>query len=149
MRTRIPLLVMGMALMISACQKDELLAPTPKSEDLSLQPITDITWVLQRDRDGQYPAHPGSQAPWFLLASRGETVRGNTACNDIMGRYLMAGDNLRFMPLAQTRRYCADVMDVEDRYLAVLAATDGYRLGRDGMLTLMSDGQELAWFAKR
>jgi putative lipoprotein len=89
------------------------LAPTP---DAAMQ---ETTWLAEAI--GGEGITPGVQST--LRVDPDGRASGSAACNRFTGSATLAGDEVRFGPLATTRRMCPpDVMDQEDRYLAALAA---------------------------
>jgi heat shock protein HslJ len=69
------------------------------------------------------------------------TVTGSAACNGYSGDYRTSGaDGLTITSLGQTMKACAaDLMQVEQQYLAALAKVTSYHVGADG-LTLRDAG---------
>lgn len=65
------------------------------------------------------------------------TVSGSTGCNTFNGTYTIDGSAITFGPLATTRMACAaDVMAIEDAYLAALDGASSWSIGSDGQLML-------------
>ena len=151
MKTRALMLVMGATLLINACQKDELDVPvTMKAEQFAVPAprLTDLRWTLARFDRSQELVTAQQVAPWFMLSSGSGNVSGFTGCNEVTGRFDQIRGHLSFVGLAYTRRMCPDVAATEDRYQAVLEATDHFRL-EPGVLTLMRGEEELAQFVAR
>jgi heat shock protein HslJ len=152
MRTKFLWLVASVALLTSACQKDELIAPAGSVKSggdlLTNNVVTGVQWALV--------SLPGEPAPmhdlglFFMLAPTNNEVTGSTGCNQLTGQYRLAGDKLAFISMAHTRRFCPDVYvaRMESRFMQVLGRTDSYIMG-DGSLILMQAGQELARFKQR
>jgi copper homeostasis protein (lipoprotein) len=154
MNTKLLWLVASIALLTSACQKDEVIAPTStlKSGDMltSSEPITGVQWTLVSIMNEGTVASmdmvdPHAGAPWFLLKSSTNDVVGATGCNDLTGHYRLIGDQLGFLSILHTRRYCStgNIAEMEGRFLKVLSVTDRYRM-EDGVLILMQGQRELA-----
>ncbi len=147
MKYQISLLVMGVALMISGCHKEDPVAPSNLTAQAAHQPetamIQEINWnlITLEGSTYEFPA----DGPWFRLVSRDNDVTGHTACNELTAAYQLTGQQLRFVNVASTRIYCPDVTELEQRYLQALRLTDSYQLQSD-TLVLTSGEQALARF---
>jgi heat shock protein HslJ len=74
-----------------------------------------------------------------------ERVSGSTGCNNYSAGYKVNGNDLRFGPVAATRRACVPaLMDQEERFTKVLEATTSYRRDDEYLRLFNDQGQELA-----
>lgn len=126
------------ALWQGACQVERVQLGSPS---VGVE-IVGSEWRLI-ELDGRPVAAPS--APPTLLLSEDTKASGFAGCNRYTGSYDLAQERLTFGRLASTRMYCAESMDVEQRFLAALEKTHSYR--RDGAeLTLVGDSGTIARF---
>ena len=79
-----------------------------------------------------------------LLMQDGQ-AGGNSGCNSYFTSYELDGFDLTFGPVGSTMMACPDGMELEQRFLQVLARVDTFRL--DGnVLTLLQGTEQLATF---
>lgn len=112
----------------------------------SARPFERTTWQLA-ELDGNEVAADGDREAPNLYFDDGppQRVSGSTGCNRLSGSYSLSGDGLKFGPLATTKMACADGMAQEQAFLAVLAATHGWRtLDRQVLELLDARGEVLA-----
>lgn len=104
-------------------------------------PLTGAPWRVTGLAGLDLP--PGVQ-PTLAFAPEG-AVTGHAGCNRYRGRYVRDGAAVTFSALIGTRMACArDVMAVESRFFAALAAVTGLALTAEGGLELLgSDGPPL------
>lgn len=74
-------------------------------------------------------------------------VAGTSGCNRLSGSYTARGAALSFGPTAGTRMMCADGMDLERAFLALLGEVAGWRAGAAGIELLDAGGAALAAFS--
>ena len=90
-------------------------------------------------------APAGAEAPVTLQLGADGNASGRGGCNGYGGPYSLAGDALRFGPLAATKMACAPaLMDQEQRYFDTLAKVTRYAVADDGALLLeTAEGKEI------
>ena len=90
-------------------------------------------------------APAGGEAPITLQLGADGRASGRGGCNGFGGPYTLAGDALRFGPLAATKMACAPaLMDQEQRYFDTLAQVARYAVADDGALLLTTgEGKEI------
>jgi len=64
----------------------------------------------------------------FVLRSDGKTVKGFSGCNNFMGSYKVDGNKIEFGPMAGTRKFCKETMDVENAFMKVFKETNNYKI---------------------
>jgi len=64
----------------------------------------------------------------FVLRNDGKTVKGFSGCNNFMGSYKVNGNNIEFGPMAGTRKFCKETMDIEKAFLQVFDKTNNYKI---------------------
>lgn len=90
------------------------------------------------------PLVPDSRVTLSLYGD-GKAV-GRAGCNNYSGTYKRAGDSISFGPLISTKMACApEIMNQEQSYLDILAASPRYERIADGALVLTTeDGRRIA-----
>ena len=107
-------------------------------------------WVATAiDRDS-LPALSASITPSLRFVLSEPTMYGNAGCSRFTGRAVLRGLDLEPLPVALTRRACADstVMARETRYSQILSAGGWFRL-EGAELVLSQGGTEVARFRRR
>ena len=140
-RTVIIACLLPLAAWMSACEVKQVQIGSP-SVDVSIAPSE---WALI-ELDNQ-PLPAVSQAPTLVLAEDGK-ANGFAGCNQFAGTYTLAAGQLTFSPLAATRMFCGETMNLEQQYLSALGSTRTYRQTADS-LELVGDNGTVARFQKR
>lgn len=108
------------------------------SHRLSGADLADRAWtLLSIDRE----AIAGLESP-VTLVIEGETVSGNSGCNGYRGTMTDGAETgaIRFSVLATTRMACPELQTgLEQRYLAALAQTSGFRFLATRLLLVGAD----------
>ena len=140
-RTVIMACLLPLAVWLSACEVKQVQVGSP-SVDVSIVPSE---WALI-ELDNQ-PLPAVSQAPTLVLAEDGK-ANGFAGCNQFSGTYTLAAGQLTFSPLAATRMFCGETMNLEQQYLSALGSTRTYRQTANS-LELVGDKGTVARFQKR
>lgn len=113
-----------------------LAAPASAPANVNLK-LRDTPWTLETLADT--PA-PEGQRVHLVLASTSQHLSGNAGCNRLSGRYTQRGTALALKPVATTRMACAPAqMQLEERFLQTIAATDSYRIEGRTLSLLQGD----------
>ena len=100
---------------------------------------------------GSTPVIPNTQLT--LTFNNDGTLSGFAGCNNYNGKYVLSGQTTEFGkaisigPIASTKMYCADTMNLETTYLTILQNTNTYSITNNTMLT-RSTGLDQLSFAK-
>jgi heat shock protein HslJ/uncharacterized lipoprotein NlpE involved in copper resistance len=106
-------------------------------------------WKLVELNGRSIAIGPGQQEPHLRLESVLRRVTVSSGCNSLQGGYQVSQGNLRFTPMAGTKKACPeDVMDQEGALLKALEATTTFRLFTEA-LELYGQGKRLARFEKQ
>ena len=134
-----------LAWLLMACAQSGGEVPTPAAP--SGVSVQDVEWVLV-ELNGE-PIRPagGGPVPTLTLAGADRRAAGQAGCNRLTGSYEATGDSLRFGALATTRMYCP-AMDMEQQFLAALAATRSYRATANELELLNGEGRGIARFTR-
>lgn len=90
----------------------------------------------------------GGRKASLHLSLGAHQASGLAGCNRFVGEYTASGSKLSFGPLALTRMFCADGMDLEAQYSTALGTVDGFRVDRSG-LSLTSGSRVVARFTRQ
>jgi heat shock protein HslJ len=96
-----------------------------------------------------YPVDPAR--PLTLRLEAEGRASGSAGCNSFSGSWAKRSrERIRFGPLVTTKMGCdAATMEQEQRYLAILAAVQGYSLYGDGSVSLIAaDGRAVRFRRK-
>lgn len=143
----VPVLTQGggrtVSLALTALATPEPVAETPP-EGL---PVADLVGDWRLTEAGGEAAAEGVRSSLTLTAG-GEAL-GSGGCNSFRGTYVAGAGDLRFGPIAATRRACpAPQMDQETRLLAALEATQGFRIEGTALLLTDAAGTVVARFGR-
>ena len=100
------------------------------------------TWQLNTLNNKVVSPLPNNEQISFTLTESTLAINGFAGCNNYFSSYQLADANLSFDPIASTRRFCQDEADIEQQYLAMLAAVKFYQL-QAGQLWLIDQQQKV------
>jgi heat shock protein HslJ len=128
---------------------DSTLSGTGDGGDHLVVGLQNTYWKLVDLGGNPVTMLPGQQREQRItLAADGKRLIGFSGCNALVGSYQLDGAALRLGPLGATRMACAEpVMAAENRLLAALSATTGYRIEGPQLLLLGADGVLARWEA--
>lgn len=71
-------------------------------------------------------------------------IAGDASCNRFGGTCTIEGNNMKVGPLRSTRRACEpEIMQQEQKFLALLATVTSWEIGAEGELVLRGEGGEI------
>ena len=79
------------------------------------------------------------------------TLSGFGGCNNYNGKYVLTGQTTEFGkgisigPIASTKMYCADTMNLETTYLTILQNTNTYSINNNTMITRSTGLDQLSF----
>ena len=85
-------------------------------------------WKLTHLGDVPVIAGGKQREPHLVFGSQDRRVGGSSGCNRLMGGYALEGGTLAFSRLASTRMACAEGMDTEQQFLAVLEQVKTWKI---------------------
>ncbi len=120
----------------SASTQGQLIGPTWSLVELSGQPA---------------PLGAGDRPATLIIQDGGEPrASGFAGCNRWFSAYtLTAPDRIHFTAPGSTKMACASGMDLEQRFLAIIAATRGYTLSDSTLVLLDQSGASHARLVAR
>jgi heat shock protein HslJ len=101
--------------------------------------LTGTSWKLVELEGASSTPGAGGKEPFLSFTEDGK-VSGFAGCNRFTGTTQSDDDGLSFSPLAATRMACAEGMEQENRFLAMLAEVERYSI-RGNDLALYGGGE--------
>jgi len=98
---------------------------------------------------GSTPVIPNTQLT--LTFNNDGTLSGFAGCNNYNGKYVLSGQTTEFGkaisigPIASTKMYCADTMNLETTYLTILQNTNTYSINNNTMITRSTGLDQLSF----
>ena len=139
------LVVAGAALlMISACQR-----PQGEKGGTNGDPAFQNSYWKLVELGESGPVNDSGSAEAHLIFGGDSSVTGRTGCNHLSGKYARNGDAIRFEPLITTKMACPDRMELEQRFLAALGATQRWKISGGKLELYDGAGKMLARFEAR
>lgn len=135
-------------LILAACRTSE--PPIPAADSVpatAAEPkgITDRDWDLVTIGDHPAPSGAGDKPVTLRFDPATERAAGFAGCNRYSAGYRIAGDSVGFQPAMSTKMACDKGMDLEVRYLALLADVRTFA-ATDSTLTLIGASGPIASF---
>jgi putative lipoprotein len=121
---------------LTACTTDN---STSKQAPVTARSLTAVDWQLLQV--GSLTADAAAESPsWIRLEVQDAqtSVQGNTGCNSMRGTLTIDGQQLRFGPIATTKRYCPQTAAIESALLEALQEARQWSIS-DGQLKLLDD----------
>lgn len=135
--TRVWWLALVAAAALSACSVPEL---QPAVAPVVAQKLVGVQWEAVTFNHAQPVQAPRPQLRWTTP----QLVVGVGGCNNFFGSVEMAGDNLRFGPLAATGKACMTAPSgQEDLFFKALESTRKARMERGQLVLLDENGMVL------
>ncbi len=95
---------------------------------LSTANLKNTYWKLL-EIEGKKIKVPGNvREPHFILRTDGKTIKGFGGCNNFMGSYKAEGNKIEFGPIAGTRKFCKETMEIENALMKVFSEVNNYKI---------------------
>ena len=107
--------------------------------------LTNRPWKLAELEGIKINVKKGSEGAYFILKENDNTLSGFGGCNNFMGSYKLEENHIKIGPLAGTRKFCADKMEIENKFLNILEIADRIEIIKE-ILTLYQEETPLARF---
>jgi len=108
--------------------------------------LLDTHWRLMQVGEVVVPNPAGSRQVYFSLQSQDSNVVGFSGCNRMFGRYVLAGELLKFDQLGGTKMFCDVRMELEQRFLAMFQYVSGWKIAGNTLTLLNSENGTVAAF---
>lgn len=120
--------------------------PAIKTRLLRTLSLQGIRWHLAELEGEAIAQEETSRRPYLEVAVDAETFSGFSGCNNYTGSYTLEGTTVAFGNSASTRKNCDGAMDLEARYLAMLASVATWRMENQQLVVGDSERRALARF---
>jgi copper homeostasis protein (lipoprotein) len=104
-------------------------------------PLRNTYWKLMTIRGQPVNIEDGEREPHIIFDLVETSFKGYGGCNQLMGSYESEGDVLRFGPIAGTKRYCLNTMDLEDAFIEALGTVTTFEIS--GETLTLSNSEEV------
>jgi len=135
-------------LLLGACANPA--PPTTAAADTkSTAQLLNTYWKLTRLGDQVITTPQEAREIHFVLHSENQRVAGYSGCNQMMGAYMLDGNELRFDRMGGTMMACVSNMDLERRFLGMFAQVAGWEIQGESLKLLDASHKPLAEFESR
>ena len=104
-------------------------------------PLRNTYWKLMTIGGQPVEIEDGEREPHIIFDLHEMSFKGYGGCNQLMGGFETEGDALRFGPIAGTKRYCLNTMDLEDALIEALGAVTAFEIS--GETLTLSNSEEI------
>jgi len=111
-------------------------------------PLRNTYWKLMQIDGRPVEVKTDQREPNIILDLREMSFKGYGGCNQLMGSFEIEGDSLRFGPIAGTKRYCMETMDLERAFLQALGTVTRFEISGE-TLTLFGSEEIVALLEAR
>jgi heat shock protein HslJ len=115
--------------------------PGQRCADVSHASFDNTFWALVQVGDRSVTVGDDQREPHLLFNADTNTFKGFAGCNQIFGSIETEGNELAFGPVAATKRYCQEAMELEQAVMGMLNAVTDFTI--DGDVILLRDGERV------
>ena len=134
-------------LVLSACVNDKPPASAPAS--VSTAELLNTYWKLTQLGEQVVTTPQDKREIHFVLHSENQRVAGFSGCNQMMGQYVLNGDQIRFDQMAGTLMACVPDLELERKFLAVFPQVARWKISGETLRLVDAGGATLAIFESR
>lgn len=135
-------------LALGACAADKPPA-RPPAQPLSTAELLNTYWKLTQLGEVVISTPEGVREIHLVLHSENQRVAGFSGCNQMMGNYVLDGDQIRFDRMAGTMMACVPDRDVERKFLAIFPDVSRWKIEGETLRLMDAAGTTLAVFESR
>jgi heat shock protein HslJ len=122
---------------------------TAASPANSTAPLLNTHWSLTQLGDRAVTTPQGARDIHIVLHSDNPRVAGFSGCNQMMGAYVLDGNQLRFEQVGGTLMACTSDLQLEREFLAIFDRVASLEIQGETLQLLDADRNALARFAAR
>jgi len=138
-----PLLI-GAVFALAACTHDNS-PPASSSPQKSTAQLLNTYWKLTQ-LDGQVVTVQGDRDVHMVLHSENQRIAGFSGCNQMMGSYVLNGDQIKFDQMAGTMMACIANEELERKFLAMFPQVARWHIEGETLQLQDAGGKTLAMF---
>jgi heat shock protein HslJ len=135
-------------LALSACVNDKSPATAP-ARSVSTAELLNTYWKLTQLGEQVVTTPQDKREIHFVLHSESQRVAGFSGCNQMMGNYVLNGDQIRFDQMAGTLMACVPDLELERKFLAIFPQVARWKISGETLRLLDAGGATLATFESR
>jgi heat shock protein HslJ len=135
-------------LALSACVNDKPPATAP-ARSVSTAELLNTYWKLTQLGELVVTTPQDKREIHFVLHSENPRVAGFSGCNQMMGNYVLNGDQIRFDQMAGTLMACVPDLELERKFLAIFPQVARWKISGETLRLLDAGGATLATFESR
>jgi heat shock protein HslJ len=136
------------ALLLAGCASHDP-EPGEKAPAKSTAQLLNTYWKLTQLGDQVITTPQDSREIHFVLHSENQRVAGFSGCNQMMGAYVLSGNELKFDQVGGTLMACTADMELERKFLAMFGQVAGWRIEGETLQLLDSARRPVASFESR
>jgi heat shock protein HslJ len=134
-------------LALSACVNDK--PATAPARSVSTAELLNTYWKLTQLGEQVITTPQDKREIHFVLHSENQRVAGFSGCNQMMGNYVLNGDQIRFDQMAGTLMACVPDLELERKFLAIFPQVARWKISGETLRLLDAGGATLATFESR
>lgn len=142
-----PLGILGL-LVLSGCAHHHA-EPRGDSAVRSTAQLLNTHWKLTQLGDRVITTPEGAREIHFVLHTENQRVAGFSGCNQMMGAYVLNGEELRFDQVGGTMMACTANMELEREFVGMFGQVARWKIAGETLQLLDSGGNPLASFESR
>jgi len=142
-----PALILSV-LLLGACA-NPVPPTTPAGAAISTAQLLNTYWKLTQLGDLVITTPQDAREMHFVMHAENQRVTGFSGCNQMMGAYMLKGDELRFDRIGGTMMACVSNMDLERRFLDMFGQVAGWEIQGESLKLLDANHEPLADFESR
>ncbi|HET9863252.1 MAG TPA: META domain-containing protein [Steroidobacteraceae bacterium] len=120
----------------------------PATPAKSTAPLLDTDWKLTQLGERLIEPRQGGRELHFVMRSKDQRVTGFSGCNQMMGRYVLEGSELKFAQMGGTLMACTGDASLEREFLAMFGAVARWEISGQTLHLQDADGGTLATFVQ-
>lgn len=135
-------------LALSGCASDTA-PPTAPANSVSTAQLLNTYWKLTQLGEQVITTPAGAREIHFVLHSENQRIAGFSGCNQMMGSYVLDGEQIKFDQMAGTLMACVPDLDLERKFLAIFPQVARWKISGETLRLLDAGGATLANFESR
>jgi heat shock protein HslJ len=132
--------------LVTALGACSLVNPPPAVPAASFVPLLDTHWRLVQLGGERVDNPAGQRDAHIVLASKSNSVGGDSGCNRIFGHYALENEMLKFDGLGGTKMFCEARMQLEQSFTNALMSTLTWKITGRSLELMDETGKAVATF---
>ena len=132
-------------LALCACANDKPPATGP-APSVSTAELLNTYWKLTRLGEQVITTPEDKREIHIVLHSENQRVAGFSGCNQMMGSYVLNGEQIKFDQMGGTLMACVPDMALEQKFMAIFPQAERWKIDGETLRLLNAGGATLATF---